>query len=254
MRYAGYLEGKHNDAVSRVGGRKVYDYSYSLNGFSAELTPEQAEALKKLPGVLSVEKDTIVVMDTSFTPRFLGLDAPGGLWEQLGGKGNSGDDIIIGVIDSGIWPESPSFSDRTGKNGNGRRPASSLPAASGWHGNVSPGEHSTRRMCNQKLIGARGSSTPGGAATRPTPNLPWEFLSPRDYNGHGTHTASTAAGNSGVAGTDRPPHSGRSAASRRGLAWLCTRPCGPPRIGPPRTASTPTSWPPSTRRSPTAWT
>ena len=85
--YAGYLDARHNEALARVGGRKVYDYRYSFNGFAAELTEGQAQALRNVAGVLAVTKNELVTMDTSSTPAFLGLDAQGGLWSQLGGVG-----------------------------------------------------------------------------------------------------------------------------------------------------------------------
>jgi hypothetical protein len=115
--YAGYLDGRHSAVLARVGGRKVYDYRYSFNGFAAELTEAQAEALRSVQGVVAVTKDTLQDADTSNTPTFLGLDAANGLWAELGGVGRAGEGIIIGVIDSGVWPESLSFSDRTGANG-----------------------------------------------------------------------------------------------------------------------------------------
>ena len=75
-----------------------------------------------MPGVLSVARNELHEVNTSSTPTFLGLDAPGGIWEQLGGVGSAGEDIVIGVVDSGIWPESLSFADSVDANG---RPASS---------------------------------------------------------------------------------------------------------------------------------
>ena len=117
--YARHLTDRHDEALGRVGGgRKVYDYRYSFNGFAAALTEAQAAALRSGPGVVNVTKDTLQTADTSSTPTFLGLDATDGLWTRLG-VDNAGEDIVIGVVDSGIWPESPSFSDRTGTNGNG---------------------------------------------------------------------------------------------------------------------------------------
>ena len=199
VRYVSYLDAKHSDTLARVGGRKVYDYRYSYNGFTAELTSAQAEALKSAPGVISVEKDVLVEMDTSSTPTFLGLDAANGLWNQLGGKGSAGEDIIIGVIDSGIWPESLSFSDRTGVNGNasqdGKLSYQQIPA---WHGKCTPGEQFNASMCNQKLIGAQYYNAGFGGNAGINSARPWEFNSVRDYNGHGTHTSSTAGGNNNV--------------------------------------------------------
>jgi subtilisin family serine protease len=198
--YASYLDGAHDRALAGVGGgRKIYDYHYSFNGFAAELTDDQASALRAAPGVLNVTKDQEVFADTSSTPTFLGLDAPGGLWDQLGGTDRAGDGLVIGIVDSGVWPESLSFSDRTGSNGNaskdGKLDYLQLP---GWHGKCTPGEQFTATNCNLKLIGAWYYNAAWGGNAGLNAVRPWEFNSPRDYNGHGTHTASTAGGNHGV--------------------------------------------------------
>ncbi len=138
-------------------------------------------------------------MDTSSTPTFLGLDAPGGLWDQLGGTGKAGEGIIIGLVDSGIWPESFSYDDRTGLNGNatkdGKLDYQQIP---GWHGKCVPGEEFNASMCNQKLIGAQYFNESWGGNEGINALRPWEFNSPRDYNGHGTHTSSTAGGDHGT--------------------------------------------------------
>jgi subtilisin family serine protease len=203
--YAGYLDQRHDQAIAASGGaRKVYDYHYSFNGFAAELSDAQAALLRTTPGVLMVSKDVEQFADTSSTPSFLGLDAPAGLWDQLGGTARAGDEIIVGVIDSGIWPESESFSDRTGLNGNGTKGGKlSYHQIPGWHGKCTPGEQFPASMCNQKLIGAQRFNAAWGGDAGVKAQLPWEFASPRDYNGHGTHTSSTAAGNNGVR-TDGP--------------------------------------------------
>ncbi len=199
VKYVGYLNSKHDEALSKVGGQKLYDYAFSYDGFAAKLSLDQANRLASVMGVLVVSPDELQTQDTSSTPTFLGLDAAGGLWDQLGGTGNAGEGIIVGDIDSGIWPESLSFTDRVDANG--------VPSAKGklnflripiWHGRCVPGENFNAANCNQKLIGAQFFNKawdPGGGidALRP-----WEFNSPRDYNGHGTHTASTAAGIHGV--------------------------------------------------------
>ena len=203
-RYAGYLNGKHDAELKGVGAaasKKLYDYSYSYNGFSARLTAAQANKLAADKDVVAVSPAETRTADTSSTPTFLGLTDPGGLWDQLGGFGHAGEDIIVGDIDSGIWPESLSFTDRVDANG----VPSSSPSAKlayqqipGWHGKCVPGEQFNASMCNQKLIGARWYNASQGGNAGIDANNPWEFNSVRDYNGHGTHTASTAAGNHGV--------------------------------------------------------
>ena len=157
VRYVGYLSSKHDQALNGVGGgRKLYGYYYSFNGFAAQLTPDQAAKMALQPDVFAVSPDELQQLDTSSTPAFLGLSDPGGLWSQLGGVGSAGDGIIIGIIDTGILPESLSFSDRTGVNGNatkdGKLAYQQIP---GWHGKCTPGEEFNASMCNQKLIGAQ---------------------------------------------------------------------------------------------------
>jgi len=200
VRYVSHLDSRHTDALDRVGGgRKLYDYRYTFNGFAAQLTADQAEKMASAPGVVSVSPDELNYADTSSTPTFLGLDAPGGLWEQLGGVGSAGDGIIIGVVDSGIWPESLSFTDRIGMNGNGTRGGKlDYHQIPGWHGKCTPGEAFNASMCNQKLIAAQWFNAAWGGDAGIDTLRPWEFNSARDYNGHGTHTSSTAGGNYGV--------------------------------------------------------
>jgi len=201
-KYVDYLKGSHDNALQKVGGGdKVYDYSYSYNGFAAKLTDAQAAALQKLPGVITVQQDQVYSVDTSSTPQFLGLTDKGGLWEQLGGptggknSGGAGEGVVIGVVDSGIWPENPAFSDR---DANGKLIYQQLP---GWHGKCVPGEAFNASMCNQKLIGAQYFNAGMGGNAGIDSARPWEFTSPRDYNGHGSHTSSTAGGNYGVQAT-----------------------------------------------------
>jgi len=207
QRYADHLKGTHANALEKVGGgAKFYDYVYSFNGFAARLTEAQATSLKSLKGVVAVTPDELREVDTSSTPAFLGLDAPGGLWSQLGGTGvpaatpatqtkGAGEAIVIGVVDSGVWPESASFSDRAA---NGQLAYRQLP---GWHGKCTPGENFNASMCNQKLIGGQWFNAAWGGDAAVESQRPWEYMSVRDYNGHGTHTASTAGGNNSVQAT-----------------------------------------------------
>src|SRR6267378_1538980 len=200
--YTSLLDRRHDDVVAKAGGHKVYDYRYTFTGFAAELTSAQAQALKGVAGVLAVSKDELQFADTSSTPAFLGLSDSGGLWDQLGGFGRAGEDIIIGLIDSGVWPEGLSVSDRTGANGNGTQDGKlDYQQIPGFHGKCTPGEQFPASNCNQKLIAAQWFDAAWGGDAALKAQRPWEFISARDYNGHGSHTSSTAGGNHGVLGT-----------------------------------------------------
>jgi subtilisin family serine protease len=198
-KYVGYLKTKHDGSLAKVGGgQKVYDYGISYNGYAAKLTEAQAAAVKNQKDVLAVTPDELVTVDTATTPTFLGLDAPGGLWSQLGGPAapksgsGAGEDMIIGDIDSGIWAESKSFSDRDADGKLVYLPINT----SKWHGKkCAEGENWDTDRCNKKLIGARFFNAAWGGSEAVEAQRPWEFMSPRDYNGHGTHTAGTAGGN-----------------------------------------------------------
>lgn len=194
VNYVSYLTNQHAQALGKVGGELVYDYSYVFNGFAAKMSASQANKLASVSGVLMVEADEEVVADTSTTPDFLGLTAEGGMWDM----GYTGEDVIIGVVDSGIWPEALSFSDRTGTNPNDKGDKLAYHQIPGWNGKCTPGEDFNASMCNQKLIGAQYFNAGYGGDAGIDANRPWEFNSARDYNGHGTHTSSTAGGNSGV--------------------------------------------------------
>jgi subtilisin family serine protease len=199
VRYKSSLQGRQDAALQAVGGgKKLYNYGYVFNGFAAELTEAQAQKLAQMPGVLAVTRDEIRKMDTASTPAFLGLAGPGGFWATKA----KGEGVVIGIVDSGVWPEHPSFSDRTGANGNGSKDGKlGYQQIPGWHGKCTPGEAFTAADCNQKLIGAQFFNAGFGGNAGIKAQFPYEFNSARDADGHGSHTASTAGGNEGVAAT-----------------------------------------------------
>ena len=199
MRYKAYLASRHDATLQAAGGgKKLYNYGYVFNGFAAELTEAQAQKLAQMPGVLAVTTDEMRKRDTASTPGFLGLSGPAGFWATKA----KGEGVIIGIVDSGIWPEHPSFSDRTGSNGNGSQGGKlSYQQIPGWHGKCTPGTAFNASHCNQKLIGAQYFNAGFGGNAGIAAQFPYEFNSARDADGHGTHTASTAGGNEGVAAT-----------------------------------------------------
>jgi len=178
-----HLTSIHDAALARVGATKIYDYTVTNNGIAADLSAHQATALAKQAGVIALTKDQLVHPDTTESPHFLGLDAPGGIWSQLGGAAHAGAGLVVGVIDTGIWPENPSFAGNTG-----------IPVPASWHGTCVAGQNFPKTLCNDKLVGARYYVSGFGKHNI----AKWDYLSPRDGAGHGSHTSSTAAGNHGV--------------------------------------------------------
>ncbi|KAF5817653.1 putative tripeptidyl-peptidase II [Helianthus annuus] len=154
----------------------VYSYTNAINGFTATLSPSELELIKNTPGYLYTIKDTTVQLDTTHSTQFLGLNSKSGAWPVS----NYGKDVIIGLVDSGIWPESESFNDHG---------MSSVPSR--WKGECEVGFQFNSSLCNKKLIGARYFNK-GLLSNRP--NLTLSMNSARDTDGHGTHTSSTAAG------------------------------------------------------------
>lgn len=236
--YREYLLSRQAKAMQSAGvGKSLYQYTYTFNGFAAELTGAQAAKLATQPGVLAVTENRLLQLDTVSTPSFLGLSGSDGMWRKFGARGEN---VVIGMIDSGVWPELESFSDKRRLND------VDLPASHGgpnlayaplpnWRGACVTGEQFTADMCNNKLIGARyfTAGRKGDAAMKAV--FPYEFASPRDYGGHGTHTASTAGGNALVTVTGQYAAfgkiSGIAPRARIAVYKVCFGRSGDPRAG-----------------------
>ncbi|XP_004512211.1 subtilisin-like protease SBT1.7 [Cicer arietinum] len=156
----------------------LYTYDNAIHGFSASLTIEEVQLLKSQTGVLKVTMDKNYKLLTTRTPKFLGLDKIANMFPTT----TISSDVIVGLLDTGVWPESKSFDD-TGYG----------PIPSSWKGKCETGTNFNTSNCNKKLIGARFYSK-GVKASMVSIDETKESLSPRDDDGHGTHTASTAAG------------------------------------------------------------
>ncbi|KAK4255226.1 hypothetical protein QN277_008249 [Acacia crassicarpa] len=159
----------------------VHHYAKNFQGFSAMLTPEQADQLAEHDSVVSVFESKMNRLHTTRSWDFLGLDSVyNGDYLPMDSTSN----VIVGVVDSGIWPESKSFSDE----GLG-------PVPEKFKGECVIGENFTKAHCNKKIIGARfyskGFITDFGPLESQNRTF---FMSARDSDGHGTHTASTIAG------------------------------------------------------------
>ncbi|MDW5416792.1 S8 family peptidase [Iodobacter sp. CM08] len=207
--YINYIETKQNNVLATIANAPVvHNYQVVFNGFSAMLTDAEVRKLKNSADVVAITLDQPRSIQTNYTPKFLGLDKPGsGLWSQLNGAGSAGENIIIGVIDTGVWPEDPSFADRVNANGeathdaNGNQVYGAPPAS--WKGSCENGEGFAAANCNNKLIGAKKFRAQYEALVNSGAKVPhWsDYNSPRDSDSHGSHTASTAGGNGKVAGT-----------------------------------------------------
>ncbi|XP_021901702.1 subtilisin-like protease SBT1.2 [Carica papaya] len=159
------LASTSSDSVQRM----VYEYRNVISGFAARLTEEEVQAMKTMDGFLAAYPERNLRLQTTHTPNFLGLHKETGFWRQSAfGKG-----VIIGVLDGGVFPSHPSFSDE-----------GMPPPPAKWKGmcefNIS--------ACNNKIIGARSFNVEGNPRKRQAAEPPI------DEDGHGTHTASTAAG------------------------------------------------------------
>ncbi|VVB09085.1 unnamed protein product [Arabis nemorensis] len=180
----------HHDILGPLLGSKeasresmIYSYRHGFSGFAAKLTSSQARELSEHPHVIHVTKSKSMKLKTTRVSEYLGLTptAPTGLIHDT----DMGSEAIIGILDSGIWPESESFND----NGLGPIPAR-------WKGRCVSGEGFNASSCNRKLIGARYYANGlldkyNGSFNAAEQD---EFMSPMDKIGHGTHCASTAAG------------------------------------------------------------
>ncbi|WP_229257218.1 S8 family peptidase [Duganella callida] len=194
--YTNYLDQQRSAVLNTLSADQIkHEYKIVFNGFSAMLTDDEARALKKNSAVARLSANVNMRTSTSYTPTFLGLNQPGGLWDQVGGQGAAGEDTVIAMLDTGVWPENPGFADRVDDSGapvfEGGTLAYGPPPAS-WKGVCEPGQGFSPSNCNNKLIGARIFPPSSGIS-------PYEYISVRDSDGHGTHTATTAAGDANVA-------------------------------------------------------
>ncbi|CAH8278368.1 unnamed protein product [Arabidopsis lyrata] len=165
---------------------KLYSYHYLINGFALFVSSQQAEKLSMRREVANIVLDYSVRTATTYTPQFMGL--PQGAWVREGGYEIAGEGVVIGFIDTGIDPNHPSFNDNDSKR--------SYPIPKHFSGVCEVTPDFPSGSCNKKLIGARHFAQ--SAVTRGIFNLSEEYASPFDGDGHGTHTASVAAGNHGV--------------------------------------------------------
>ncbi len=151
----------------------IHVYDVILNGVATRLSPAEAALLQKTPGIRAIIKDTLEQPDTDAGPTWIGAPA---LWSGEAvpdGIGSLGEGVLAGIIDTGINFDHPSFSDT---------PTDGFTYT--WDGDylgACATDPEYAAACNNKLVGAWTYTD--------------ETVTPEDMQGHGSHTASTVAGN-----------------------------------------------------------
>jgi subtilisin family serine protease len=172
-----------------------YEYTRVFNGVSlARVAGANLDAIASISGVTGIYLDELRQLETDAGPQWIGAPT---VWDALGGQENAGEGVIVGVIDTGIWPENPSFADPDPNGNPYAAPSNSYPCDLG--STFADGSDlGLDFQCNNKLIGAYRFLDTWETVVG---LIDTEFTSARDDDGHGSHTASTAAGNSNVTAT-----------------------------------------------------
>lgn len=153
----------------------LYRYDYVINGFSAKMSLEEAALLRQQPEVLEVFVDKTYYLDTDYSPEFIGVDK---VWDGSAvpsGTSGKGAGTIVGIIDTGINLSHPSFAETTTLDPY----VYTNPYGAGVYKGLCK-TNPSGYACNKKLLGV------------------YDFTSENNGNDtqdHGSHTASTAAGN-----------------------------------------------------------
>ncbi|WP_421913713.1 S8 family serine peptidase [Paenarthrobacter ureafaciens] len=215
--YQSHLQRKQQEIAKQENVKIQRDFTTAVNGFSANLTADQAINLAKDPDVLLVAPDTQQAPDYS-TTDFLKLSGPNGTWAtQYGGVDNAGKGTVVGVIDTGYTPSNPFFAGEPVGPLVGN-PQIGVPyrtddgkiamlKADGdtFVGECQPGTGTGAdydgSACNSKVLSTHYFADAFLDTVPPENRAPEELISPVDVDSHGTHTASTAAGNANVEAT-----------------------------------------------------
>lgn len=245
LKYEAYLQAQQTAALGAVNVQPLESYTTVINAATVQLTAAQAADLLQRKDVLAVTPDEERAPDTVSSPGFLGLEGPNGnVWAQVGGVAKAGAGTVVGVIDTGYWPESASFAGSTmttaksvsaaapgpvystARSAGGAKTTLFYKADGGtFTGACVAGDSFPADTCNSKVISARYFATGFVNSVKHRDWSPAEFRSARDGDGHGSHTASTAAGNYGVPmsieGRDFGNGSGMAPAAKLAVYKVC---------------------------------
>ncbi|MCR1162638.1 S8 family serine peptidase [Paenarthrobacter sp. UW852] len=212
--YQSHLQQKQQEVAKQENVNIKREFTTAVNGFSANLTADQAINLAKDPKVLMVAPDTQYAPDYS-TSDFLKLSGPNGTWAtQYGGQENAGKGTVVGVIDTGYTPSNPFFAGEpvgplvgNPQVGVPYRTADGKIAMLKADGDTFVGECQPGTgtgadydgsACNSKVLSTHYFADAFLDTVAPENRAPEEVISAVDVASHGTHTASTAAGNGNV--------------------------------------------------------
>jgi hypothetical protein len=190
--YTDYVATRESQIVSTIRSRIPsvrigQSFQVAYGGVAMRVPADRIRELLRVPGVVAVQKDKLVKPLTDTTPAFLGATQ---VWPGLGGQSRAGENVLVGVLDTGVWPEHPSYADP------GIDPLSGVYGCE--FGDGTDPELGDPFVCNDKLVGAYAFTDTYMAVLGAIPgefcnNLTGE-CSARDADGHGTHTSSTAVG------------------------------------------------------------
>jgi hypothetical protein len=188
--YRGYLNrmaaGIQRSLRNAVPGAQIgRSFTVAYGGFAAKIPANRAKDIAKLANVSAVQYDTVNQLAANDSPNFVGANA---VWPSLGGESKAGQGVKVGILDTGIWPELDMLLDPGITH-----PGGTYDCEFGLSGETNDDPF----VCNDKLIGAHAFLETNLDITGPTageycPSL--ANCSARDANGHGSHTATTAAG------------------------------------------------------------
>jgi subtilisin family serine protease len=171
--------------------RPEMQFQHAFNGMVVELTDAEVAVLSTLPEVATIEPEMELPLHTDTSLNVIGAPT---VWSGLNVPGNlatRGEGVVVGIIDSGVNIGSSAFAPVSPLDGYVFQNPLGSGNFLGWCNPSHPNHVPARDICNDKLIGGwdfTDAAVTGNTTVFDAPGF-------EDENGHGTHTASTAAGN-----------------------------------------------------------
>lgn len=206
MSYAHQLSTQQSSVLSSAStsvGRRLnaeHQYRYALNGFAVRLTAQEAQTMRKVPGVIEVTVSRNDELKTNISMALIGAPK---VWNDPAPIGNKGEGAVVGMLDSGINFSSPAFSSFENAQyfpnyplGESNYQFTNPLGHGNYFGWCNPGYYpddaNGHDPCNDKVIGSWDYVNAVAAAD---PNATYDNPGATDQDGHGSHTSSTSVGN-----------------------------------------------------------